>query len=130
VVARLIKIISARRAQRTRALAMVLLACLSWVEIAEVSHHHNGALATRLQSSAAGSAQLDAQSNEQTRRSRSSQDDCLVCQLHRNLFATTLGHALYEAPAPLCSLRGNALLLSHKSQITTAERGRAPPVNL
>ena len=121
-------------ARRTRALALLLLTCLSWTEIAEITHHHNGSLfgTRQLQCSADRSsyASNDLQGNEGKRNGKSTRDDCLVCQLHRNLFATAMSQALHVAPATVNSPHMAAPSISRQFQLTSTVRGRAPPINL
>ena len=121
-------------AKRTRALALLLLACLSWAEIAEITHHHNGTLfgTQQLQCSADRSSYAgnDLQSNEGKRNGKSTRDDCLVCQLHRNLFATAMIRSLHVAPARFNSPHMGAPLLSRHFRLPSTVLGRAPPINL
>jgi len=123
-------VMSRVRLRRLPAVALFLLACLCLSEIAESAHNHYessspGRQSSRLRANPSGVAQLSipGASRNGTLRQR----DCLLCQLHRNLFATALRHGVYNTPAALGCLSSNALTAFVESISTTSQRGRAPP---
>src|SRR5437763_14106095 len=72
------------RATRASAVALLLLATISWGAIAEVTHHHEPSLSARQN----GLSTLNVESSHAPASSNksSSRDYCLICQLHQNLF--------------------------------------------
>src|ERR1051326_1053469 len=126
-------VMSRVRLRRLPAVALLLLACLCLSEIAESAHNHYensspGRQSSHLTVNPSGVAQLsipDASSNGTLR-----QRDCLLCQLHRNLFATALRHGVYQSPAALRYLSSSAWSAFVESTSSTSPRGRAPPIIL
>jgi hypothetical protein len=122
-----------RRFAAPRLLALLLLTCLSWGELAEVNHHHNG-VPRRIGQAQKVTADfypaVASQGSERKSGGKLTQDDCLLCQLHRNLFATAISQGPREAQQvshPLFTIgRG----LWHPLELVTSERGRAPPIIL
>jgi hypothetical protein len=132
VITQLAQIVFRSPARRARALAFVLLASLSWGATAEVNHHHGTQSAGRVSLLSTVSNQITAERiespcNESPSKGTSSRDECLICQLHQNLFAKALSHALHSAPATDAVSRNPTSLVSYSSQFNTPQRGRAPP---
>src|SRR5438874_6987031 len=96
------------RLRRLPAVALLLLACLCLSEIAESAHNHNEGPIPRRQSSGfeadpSGGSELSSPATSSNRTP--GQRDCLLCQLHRNLFATALRHGVCHTPATLGHFR-------------------------
>jgi len=132
VITQLAQIVFRSPARHARALAFVLLASLSWGATAEVNHHHGAQSAGRVSllstvSNQIAADRIESKSNQSSSTGTSSRDECLICQLHQNLFATALSHALHSAPATGAVSRNPTPLVSYSSQFNTPQRGRAPP---
>jgi hypothetical protein len=133
VIAAISQVIVCSPAKRIRVLALILLAAISWGATAAVTHHHGIAARAGTLRNASNCQSVPPRvesSDSQSSNKKSTRDECLICQLHKNLFATVMGHALHETPALLMSSRASAPLISRQSQFTTSERGRAPPIIL
>jgi hypothetical protein len=116
---------------RLPAIALLLLACLCWSEVVESAHHHYDSVTASpplrglsyWSSGASGLRVANA-----TRNRTPIQRDCLLCQLHRSLFATALNHGLHQTPAALGALNRSVGFGFHESTSNSSQRGRAPPV--
>jgi hypothetical protein len=128
VIARVPRIILYQSISSTRVLASVLLVAIAWGATAEATHHH-GSAARGAYSRANAPAQPAIQSfSDQTGpRKSSTRNECLICQLHRHLFASALTHHLHETPTAYLCPRFTPHAISHRKQFTYLERGRAPP---
>lgn len=118
--------------KRTQALALLLLAAIAWGATAEVTHHHrqsNPASAEQLASAGdlVASERIESPSKGTSSNRTTTRDECLICQLHQNLFGTLLSHSQHTAPAATGILYSRAAPDSYSSQFNTPQRGRAPP---
>ena len=118
--------------KRTRALALLLLAAIAWGATAEVTHHHRqsgGSSAEQLATAAdlVSSERIDSPTNRTSANRTTTRDDCLICQLHQNLFATIFSPVPHMTPATTGILRNRKTPDSYSSQFNTPQRGRAPP---
>lgn len=113
-----------------RALAFVLFAAISWGATAEVTHHHGNvrpaapASASESQSPSQGVEAPDSEASSRRTRTR---DECLICQLHQNLFATTFSHAPQTAAIESRLVHSHVAEISYFSRFHTQQQGRAPP---
>jgi len=115
----------------TRALALVLLAAIAWGATAEVTHHHgtssrSAGLPTASQDQSE-SQRVEAPEPEKTSRRAATRDECLICQLHQNLFATSFTHAPQSAPVESRLVHSQLTEISYFSRFHTQQQGRAPP---
>ncbi|MCA1591913.1 MAG: hypothetical protein LC754_04525 [Acidobacteria bacterium] len=105
-----------------RVLAAALMLLITWGATVEVLHKHNG------QSINPGETSTVASAGGVNQTQRASQlGECLICQLHLNLFSGLL-HALpFTLPFELVFSFTLAFALSHPSTTVSRRRGRAPP---
>ena len=127
--ARVPRIISYQSVRGTRVLAAVLLVTIAWTATAEATHYHGSATRNVYSLNGDAPAQPAIQSSGAQKGSRKSptRNECLICQLHRHLFATALTHHLHETPAAYVCLRFTPHAISHRKQLIYLEGGRAPP---
>jgi hypothetical protein len=121
--------------KRTRTLALLLLAAIAWGATAEVTHHHSqSGRSSAQQLAAAGdpvsSERIDSPSNRTSSNRTSTRDECLICQLQQNLFATIFSPALQTTPATTATSCTHVAEIPYSSQSKTPQKGRAPPFNL
>lgn len=122
-----------RPANGTYALALILLTTIFWGAIVEVNHHHSGTTESRSLSAVAEESlpqNIKLFRQQTSSNKNSTTDECLICRLQQNLFATVLGHTLHETPATAQFLRPTAFEVFRESLFSTSKRGRAPPVIL
>ena len=118
------------------ALALVLLASLSWAATVEVTHHHQvpGTVGSATESASIPdgitSAIVDARGQTTSSRVPLNSGECSICQLHQNLSTTLLGHELAVATVEARSIAFNPDPLLHRADFSQSQRGRAPPINL
>jgi len=122
-------------AKRTRGLAFLLLACLTWGATAEFTHHHGNQTRATQRQLATLADQADVNRIESTRSNGSnstskSRNECLICQLHQNLSATELNQSsgIDATEARISPTLANTAV--HLFELADTQRGRAPPVNL
>jgi hypothetical protein len=129
VIARVPRIISYQSVRSTRVLASVLLLAIAWGATAEATHHHGSAVrgAYSHNGNAPVRPAIQSSGDQTGPRKSSTRNECLICQLHRHLFATALTLHLHETPTAYLSLRFTPHAISHQKQFTYLERGRAPP---
>ena len=110
-------------------LASLLLVTIAWTATAEATHQHGSAArpAYSHNGNAPAPAAIQSYGGQTGSRKSSTRNECLICQLHRHLFATALTHHLHETPAAYVCLRFTPHAISHQKQFTYLERGRAPP---
>jgi hypothetical protein len=122
-------------AKGTRLLALLLLASIAWGTTAEVTHHHgasgrSSALQVTASEDQSPSQRVESPDNERSSKRTTTRDECLICQLHQNLFATVFSHSLHTTPATKGILCNHVALIPYSSQSKTPQKGRAPPSNL
>ena len=122
-------------AKGTRLLALLLLASIAWGATAEVTHHHSAPGRSSAPQLTANENQTPSQRVEAPGKGTSSnrtstRDECLICQLHQNLFATVFSHSVHTTPATTGNLCSHVALIPYSSQSKTPQKGRAPPFNL
>ncbi|MFN2577424.1 MAG: hypothetical protein ABR607_07000 [Pyrinomonadaceae bacterium] len=121
-------------ARRNRGLGFLLLACIVLGSTAEFAHHHGSqpgaARQTRSSAGRANASRIESTSDWGGSSTRTTQNDCLICQLHHNLSASDINHSHGVAPAltQLQTSRTSATPKQFGFALNT--QGRAPPVNL
>lgn len=118
-----------KAASRTRFLALLLLACLSWGATADLTHRHS----TRVNQASLQTQSEVAFVSDSTRTPASkskSAADCLICQLHQNLSNTLFTEAPVIGAVSQSSFNPIASLVLHHADFSSSQRGRAPPLNL
>jgi hypothetical protein len=121
--------------RRASTVALLLLTAIVWGTTAEVTHHHSApgrSAASRLTTTEdqAPSQSVEAPGKGTSSNRTSTRNECLICQLHQNLFATVFSHTLHTKPATSGILRSHIALIPYSSQSKTPQKGRAPPFNL
>jgi hypothetical protein len=123
-----------RHSGRQRVVGLLLLLALCWATVTEFNHHHG--LPTNLNFGAkAASQDQDIAAAEPSRDGSASRtpltaNDCAICQLHQNLFATLFVHATHTAPAVTRAPGERNSAIAYTSQYRTSNPGRAPPIIL
>jgi len=119
-----------------RALALVLLASLSWAATVEVTHHHQVPVTAGSANESASipdgitSAIVDARGQTSSSRVPLNSGECSICQLHQNLFTSLFTHTLISAPVTRQFTYNPAHEVSYFSHFKSPQQGRAPPLNL
>ncbi|OLE52527.1 MAG: hypothetical protein AUG51_17760 [Acidobacteria bacterium 13_1_20CM_3_53_8] len=109
-----------------RLLAFVLLLFVSYGAVAEVTHKH-GSL-TIATASAASTGTFNNSGDAGSTSNPRSTGECLICQLHRDLFVNLFTPQLNIA-APIAHLSYSVSIAPfYPSLAETPQRGRAPPV--
>ncbi|MGB7922784.1 MAG: DUF2946 family protein [Pyrinomonadaceae bacterium] len=114
-----------QHAPLARFLAFVLLVFISYGATAEAAHRHGNALPEQRAGSAATVSSPDT-TNSSSQNSRSG-GECLICQLHQNLFVSLLNALPQLVRPPSQPVRSPAAAVSYLSHTDTPQRGRAPP---
>lgn len=126
-------------AKRARLLAALLLASLALGTTAQFNHQHGNRArfdqsllgTTQAQDTDdASSVKVESSKTNGTTSSSKTGAECLICQLHKNLSATALGHTPGEGTAETHALRAPPGVVFQLSEITANCQGRAPPSNL
>jgi hypothetical protein len=117
---------------RASTLALLLLTAIVWGTTAEVTHHHSAPGRSSARQLTTTEDQNPSQRVEAPDKGTSSnrtltRDECLICQLHQNLFATLLSHAPQTAPAASQLPPAQSTQVSYFSRFHIQQQGRAPP---
>src|SRR5947209_7024833 len=114
-------------------MAFALFLFVSYGSIAEVTHRHGGIQPFSAQESSSASTTTEAFDNSsgaQSSSNTSSAGECLICQLHRDLFVSRFTHQLKIAPPTAHLVRACSFASLYYSLSETPRRGRAPPTSL
>lgn len=132
MIAELSKVILHNPDKRGRALALFLLATISWGANVEIIHHHGdfGSIPRTAEQQQPFTEGVGSSDKETSSKKNSSRDECLICRLHQNLLVTALQPSPHEIPATTYFLKLSTSLFFHVSQLTSSERGRAPPPHI
>ena len=113
-----------QRAPLARTLSLVLLFLIFYGSTVEAVHNHGGVL---LKKTAAASVSNSGGSGT-TSGKLLNESDCLICQLHQQLFSGLL-RAPLRVQTPLAGLAPTfATAISYLSATNATQRGRAPPL--
>ena len=110
-------------------MAFVLLALVTFGAIAGATHNH-GHFIPQSRADFSEPTLVDTGATDSSSKKLPSNGDCLVCQLHQNLYAGLIG-ALPQVLAPSAQL-GFASFNQHQilSPNYAPQRGRAPPTSV
>jgi hypothetical protein len=106
--------------------ALLLLLLLSWGATAELTHRHSNGRTDFAESRAALST-FDSNTSSSSSRANVSDSECLICQLHQNLFATLFHHVPHLTPATAQYSYSPATITRYRFQSAATQHGRAPP---
>ncbi|MGB8507283.1 MAG: hypothetical protein WCD76_02665 [Pyrinomonadaceae bacterium] len=106
-----------------RLVTVALIFLITWGATVEVVHQHNRLRPKPITAQAVFDAGTVSQS-----QSLSQPGECLICQLHLNLFSGLLHVPQFLSPVTLSFIFVTTLALIHVSLSVTRRRGRAPPV--
>lgn len=114
-----------------------MLATLAWSTTVEITHNHRGQQARRASlirvsntSDQNGARRIESKTRDVSQKGPLSGGQCLICQLHQNLFATVLGHSPLPAPGSAPLVKASAGPVFYPSHFDSPQQGRAPPINL
>lgn len=118
--------ISRRRvAPLARVLAFVLLAFVTHSATIEIVHQHGSMLSAP---SARAAASIDRNTDNSSSESSRPTGECLICQLHQNLFQTLLTSTYAAAPTLSEEAISGRTPITSLSEACSPRRGRAPPL--
>jgi len=118
-----------RHALPARLMAFVLLVLVTCGAIGSAAHtHSNGAQAFRAHAATASFSEPG--DTNSSSKSMPGSGECLVCQLHQNLFSGLLTALPYIAPPVAHGTHAVATDSRFHSQTRAPRRGRAPPTSL
>ncbi|HEY0322433.1 MAG TPA: hypothetical protein VGC66_15865 [Pyrinomonadaceae bacterium] len=113
-----------RIAPLARVLAFVLLVFVTYSATLEIVHGHGQPLPVK---SSVTASFHGANTDQSTTESSRSTGECLICQLHQQLFSTLLISVPGIAPPQTEETIAAHSFSSSPSEANTPQRGRAPP---
>jgi hypothetical protein len=108
-----------------RILAVALLLLISYGSTVEAMHGHGDSVSSFKGAAAGGMS--DAGNPDATTKRLVHDKDCLICQLHRNLFSSLLNTSFRTLAETLTPERAATRAVSYHPAAAPRRSGRAPP---